>query len=205
MKQIYETTVIDEPTGFSASFLSIPACSFDEPAILSDAEAIAGMLHLQLNSRLYPFALHGTFVDIFQRAGEEMTSRSKGRRFLVSDLDQFADYLSYADFIPFEQSPLETIALATLLARAAKRNPGAAAGAFIAYQLAPDPHSFVVVLTTTAGLIIGGATDTIRTVFDDEGRRLLRRLMMHPGAKRQPSKRRSRSKSNESRSKSDES
>lgn len=190
MKQIYETTVFDPETRLYASFITVPARSFSSVELLNDIQKVAADLRLQLIASVPAFALHDAFKEIFQRNGVGFAEdRTNVKSSIASGaVDEFIDYLSYADYVPYEGSPLETIALATLLARTARKSPGAAVGAFIGYEIAGDPHSLMIIVTTGAGLIIGGATDTIQRVFNDQGRKLLERLLEYR-AEPQPKKR----------------
>ena len=182
MKQIYETTVFDPETGLAASFISIPARSFADHDLLLDVERIANELRIQLVAPVQAFALHDAFADVLRPKNNQLVEGKRSTRHVIasSAVDDFVDYVAYADFIPYEESPIETIALATLLARTARKSPGAAVGAFIGYEFAGDPHSAMVILTTVSGLIIGGAADTIQRVFNDRGRVLLQSLLQQP-------------------------
>jgi hypothetical protein len=133
----------------------------DDPGQLAEAIGATGIAEVH-DERQVLAAIGATFVpinrlppldDVLYAANPPLLVGTEGRRFLR--------YLTFADVIPFEASPLEPTSIVTALASASGPGIGAVVGFIVG---GPTP---LAVLTVPAGMIIGGAAMGVAQAVQD--------------------------------------
>jgi hypothetical protein len=170
--QTYETS-ISQPGGPTARFLTIPARAMSDPSILSSPRELAEMLGLLVDTEIY-------LADLPRALWEVL---SDGKSMSASPRDEWPDedraamnlceYIAFHPSIPFEFSPQRSAALGAVVAA------GAAAGAKVGLLVGAPGGPPLIIVTTTAGVVIGGlvgaVTWTLSEMLDERLSALLRR------------------------------
>jgi hypothetical protein len=135
--QVYETTILDRDTGAAARFIVVPSRSIPGEWNPRDGQTRLDVTVAGLQPMAVPHVLGATFLSD-SAADEVLTQAAKvvpidwiqaGRRRLPRELVPFIEYLSFAEVIPFEASPLDAKALATVVTGGS----GAAVGGYVGF------------------------------------------------------------------------
>lgn len=179
--QIYETELEHPETSHAVRFLTVPARSVADPAILSEPEALMAELELRplgvpLSASEVPYAVASILLrEDAEQALEHFHLVRDHLPAFMGDHPQvleFSEYVSFAKVVPFEQSPLAGEALASLLASGSGVGIGAGIGIMVAGG--PTPLLF---LTVPAGIIICGSAKGVADGLAEGLRYRVRRLM----------------------------
>ncbi len=182
--RLHESEVRDRVTGLGVRFITLPAGSLVAPDVLEDPSDAMGSLGLEqlsepLNPSLVPYAV----ASILQREDASAAVEHFGlvlehREAFHSDHPEvlaFAEYVTYANVVPVEHSPLSLDSLGNLLAS----RSGAAAGVGVGIMVAGGPTPLLLV-TVPLGMIIVGSAKGIADGLEDGFRYRIRRLMGVP-------------------------
>jgi hypothetical protein len=170
--QTYETS-ISQPGGPTARFLTIPARAMSDSNILSSPQALAEELGLVVHAELYPADLPRALWEVL----------SDGKPMPDDPRDEWADedrailslceYITFFPSIPFEFSPQRSAALGAVVVA------GAGVGAKVGLLVGAPGGPPLIVVTTAAGVVIGGlvgaVTWTLSEMLDERLSALLRR------------------------------
>jgi hypothetical protein len=179
--QLYETELEHPGTGHAVRFLTVPARSVAERAILSEPEALMAELELRplgdpLHASEVPYAVASVLLrdDAVQALEHFYLVRNRLPAFMGDhpQVLEFSEYVSFARVVPFEHSPLGGEALGNLLASGS----GAGIGAGIGFIVAGGPTPLLFV-TVPAGMIICGSAKGIADGLGEGLRYRVRRLM----------------------------
>jgi hypothetical protein len=185
MVQLYETTVGDRESGQVVRFLSIPGRSIaitnetiDHPTQIPLADALGiHELHPVRPSDLAKAILlmlraeDATNVENLQ--AQAVLTQFFQAQSPTDPLMSFAEQIAYTDLIPFEESPVGLVSLASKAAKLA--NSPVALGAFIGV-IAGGTSPFVLI-AVPAGIILCGAAKVISEALDKNRDRILERVL----------------------------
>jgi hypothetical protein len=178
--QIYETTISDAAGRLVMTCLVLPARSLvvnDRPA---KPEQVRQALDLKELKRVSPSALPYALGSLLAANEENQALQvyqtllespmQKAQEVLGPDILSFSESACFEELIPFENSPLEPAALASLVKKASTTALGAYIG-FVA--VGPSPLLFISV---PAGIIIcgaaGGAGAGLKTLMEEGVRKI---------------------------------
>ena len=165
--QIYETTIVDRNSPLAARFVVVPARSFVDDEFAGQPEALAERFDLlgpprPIAPSFLPAVMAATFAP--PPAAEELIDRLSWPeidfrgvylpRWYSNNVQATADflnYVSYAEVIPFEASPLDTKSLASVVTSAS----GVGIGGYFGFIVSGG--SPIAAITVPLGMIIGGA------------------------------------------------
>jgi hypothetical protein len=156
IRQHYETTLVETDSDLAGTFLVIPARSLPEGYDAAEPQRFLEEFGFREVSRIPPGAIvsviafclsptSGEYIARLQESGEVPQLP------FVPEQLQFAEYLTMARVIPFEQSPLDAESIGNLIAKTSGWGLGAYAGFVVG---AGTPLVFV---TVPAGMLIFGA------------------------------------------------
>ena len=156
VQRFYETTVMYRPSvegteylgeqELSAHFFSIPLKAVANGEQDFAPEAMVLELGLEPIGQIAP----GNFIPALAQCLAERPLEEG--EYPSSDYVAFAEYLAFAQLIPFEESPLEGTSLGSIVATGS----GGAIGAYVGFAVAGGPTPLLLV-TVPAGMIICGA------------------------------------------------
>jgi hypothetical protein len=183
--QLYETEIRDPDNEIGVRFATVPARSLAEPDACADPYRAMELLELEqlsspLSSSLLPYAI----ASILQRendpsgAVEHLGLALTHREQFTQDhpeLLAFAEYVTYANIIPVEHSPLGADSLGSILASGSGAGIGAAVGVMVAGG--PTPLLFV---TVPLGMILCGSAKGIGEGLGEGFRHKIRKIMGVP-------------------------
>jgi hypothetical protein len=168
--QLFETTVVDRESGLEARFVSVPRRAFLEENLLPPLHAVANnevwdakfdQLVVRLtDSRVTALTLNTLLAAVLTCFAQDNTKlREQLTKIKSQELDtgiganylQFAEMLTFAPLVPFEQSPISLDSVASVISKASGVGLGAYAG-FVVVVNSP-----LIFVTVPAGMIIFGA------------------------------------------------
>jgi hypothetical protein len=182
--QIYETTIADIASDVSAHFVTVPARSLgggsylfegsDRPleslGLLRIADAPFGGVARSLAACLVSDDVE-TFVRKFQQGFEEETSHSSAQ---LPEPFMFAEYLTFARVVPFEQPSLSADSLGNILTAQGHGEAG--------YMYHEASNTPVLAVSIPAGMVIcGSAPGMIRALESGLRLRLLELVKSRSG------------------------
>jgi hypothetical protein len=160
--QIYETELWWKEAPAGVRLVVVPARSLESATILDNPlEALSELQLEQLSDPITASMLPLAVASILKVADDPSAAvehfnlaRDYLQAFAVdhSELLAFAEYVSYADIVPFESSPLSPDSLGKILTAGS----GAGIGAGVAIMVAGGPTPLLFV-TVPAGMIVCGA------------------------------------------------
>src|SRR5438105_5062543 len=121
---LYETVILERQTGIAATFFTIPARVIDDPLLPGNAVALAERLEMQppfwtLDADALVPAVAFVLAGI-QRESEPSWLADDEALVLAQNVPtsvlEFASHLVYSAPIPWEESPLKGVPLATVMA-----------------------------------------------------------------------------------------
>lgn len=176
--QTYETTIVDRQSNLAARFVVAPARSFrDGGEWLQSPEGVQEALGMDralrpLAAPYLPAVLAATFAP--PSVAEDLTERLDwpeidfrglylprwygGQSQAVAD---FLNYLAYAEVIPFEASPLDAKALASVVTSAS----GVGTGGYFGFLISGGGP--IAVIAVPLGMIIGGAAAGVGRALEE--------------------------------------
>ena len=171
--QSYETTVSDARGDWALTCLVIPKRSMAVHDVSGEAQQVSNSLGLKLCEKVGPTLLPSALASLLvaRKSGKDALQAYKAvvsgtasaeMKAALEPAMAFAEQASFLDLIPFEESPLEPTALATLLTKAGGVGVGAFAGWVIAGTSTP-----LLLLTLPAGMIICGAAAGVATGLEE--------------------------------------
>ncbi len=201
--QIYETTIVDRESGAEARFIVLPRRAFTDTNLLpSDEQKDEGEvmrfeeLVLELAgvepSLITTFLLPRAVAECIAKSSPEFfdererISPSDIQRFEIEQYlrhMEFAEILSMAPVVPFEQSPLSLDSVASLITKTSGVGLGAYAG-FVVGGASP-----LIFVTVPAGMIIFGAAAGVANALEKGLRDRLLKLIKGQRIRRKPSTR----------------
>jgi len=182
--QIHETTIVDVASDLSAHFVTVPARSLggssyrlqgsegplETLGLLRIADVPFGGVARSLAACLVSDDVE-TFVRKFQQGFEEETSHSSVR---LPDPFVFAEYLTFARVVPFEQPSLSADSLGNILTAQVHGEAG--------YMYHEDTRTPVLAVSIPAAMVIcGSAPGMIRALDSGLRERLLELVKSRSG------------------------
>jgi len=182
--QIHETTIVDVASDLSAHFVTVPARSLggssyrlqgsegplETLGLLRIADVPFGGVARSLAACLVSDDVE-TFVRKFQQGFEEETSHSSVR---LPDPFVFAEYLTFARVVPFEQPSLSADSLGNILTAQVHGEAG--------YMYHEDTRTPVLAVSLPAAMVIcGSAPGMIRALDSGLRERLLELVKSRSG------------------------
>jgi len=193
--QLYETTVADRSSGYAFRFLAISQRSLRAAVQSNDPnvkEGLAQVLGLQQLQPVRPSALPQAILgmlhaeeasDLQQTQAQAVLAQFLQPPFPSPELLGFAEQIAFTDLIPFEESPINLVSLASKAATLAK-SP-IALGAFIG--VVAGGTSVFLLVTVPAGIILCGTAAAFAKVVDARRDEILSQLLgIPPKGKRTP-------------------
>ncbi|HJS18211.1 MAG TPA: hypothetical protein VJ785_05660 [Anaerolineales bacterium] len=162
--QVYETTILDttETSGFK--FLIFPSRSLNQDVIdlLSRENApkdIVEYLELKDFKYIELHSINDISIDIANRLYQDMNGEN------LDKYRPFAEYLTYSEIVPFEQSPLELWSLSNI----AKKGGAVGLGTAIGY-IAVGSTPWLLIAVPLGIVMCGGAISFAKWVEEKENR-----------------------------------
>jgi len=177
--QIYETTIADTGSELSAHFVTAPARSLGRSSYLF--EGSEGVLETLGLLRIADVPFSGvarslaacllsddveTFVRKFHQGFEEETSHSSVR---LPEPFVFAEYLTFARVVPFEQPSLSSDSLGNILTAQVRGEAG--------YMYHEETRIPVLAISIPAGMVICGSAPGMMRALDSGLRQRLLELV----------------------------
>lgn len=163
--QTYESTIVDAASGISAHVMVVPARSLPSP-LPEDAKDLFEQLGLRLVARLRPAGLSMYVLSVLspdplhQPEDPDRPPIIKVPDNVTAEQLEFAEYLTCARVVPFEESPLSAESIGSIVTKAS----GTSIGAFMGFVVAGNtPLLFVFV---PAGMILFGAAAGVASALE---------------------------------------
>ncbi len=187
VSQIYETEVWWRQAQTGVRMVVVPARSLESATILSNPWDALSELQLEqvsdpISASTLPLAVASVLkeADNPSAAAEHFNLARAHLEAFTADhagLLEFAEYVSYADVVPFESSPLSPDSLGKILTAGS----GAGIGAGVAIMVAGGPTPLLFI-TVPAGMIVCGAAMGVSEALQKGLRYKILKLMGVPDA-----------------------
>ncbi len=151
--QFFETTVVDTDAGLSAQFIVVPSKYLPVETSPEQVPTLAELLGLEIRASIDDGWLTRAVTASLAAEGPDFLSSWPSAPPQADNSHfSFAEYLTMAQIVPFEQSPLSDESIGNLFTKASSVGVGAFAGFVVA---GGSPLIFV---TVPAGMILFGAS-----------------------------------------------
>lgn len=179
VSQVYETTIVDSESGLSAHFITVPARSLGGDSYQSQRSEgpleSLGLLRLAdvplgMTARSLAACLVSEDADDFlQRFHDSFKEETVHPSTSLPHHFEFAEYLTFARRVPFEEDSLSADSLGNILTGQIHGN-----AAYMSYERTNTP---VLAVTIPSGILICGATSQVAAALEDGMRQQLIELV----------------------------
>lgn len=178
VRQLFETTVVDMDSAIEARFIVLPRRVLGQAHVLSPKDTSDEHQDARIEFLLASLALRPLWrvslgdlsdwvaMSLAAATSPELSDRLFSEREVLdpedySHMNSFAEELTFAPIVPFEESPLALDSLATIIARASSAGLGAYLG-FVVGGGSP-----LILITVPAGMILFGAAAGVARALQD--------------------------------------